>query len=313
MGSVAHLMPPIRNRIKISLPDEFLARLEIQAYSTRAASMLNSQASHPAQRSFIEILDSDLDATEARMPCPISRSLQVGFLAARLRLYSVPLLFRASPRVSENNSDIFSKAIWYKGFHIAIQLATAFEEWIRPGRRDGVESTDESVKVHFPKYYFHALVTAGMYFINLLVIDTNISTPDKLLARNHIKKVFEMLMAQSTEDRDEASRAAEAIDFLSRHIESQSASLDLRESMDGKRPFNVIGSGMKMAGHARNKLRGSEQPNISKISPAGAPELPALQDLAELPLWGDDLFEWNSWLAGMDNSTTMFQVPATTP
>lgn len=313
MTSVAPLMPGVRDNIKSGLPDEFVVLLDIQAYATRAASLLNNQLSHTAQRSFIQILDTDLDAVEARMPSRISASLQIGILAARLRLYSLPLLSRTSRKTTDDGSDALSKAIWYKGFHIAMQLANTFAGWTQSCHEDNNDSTGEKFSIYFPKQYFHALVMAGMYFINLLVIDTNISTPDKLLARNHIKKVYETIMALSREERDEASRAGKAIDFLSRHIEAQSASLELRQSTDGNRPLNIINSGMRMTRHFRSKLRGSEEPHASQVSPASVPELPVFEDFTELPPWGNDLFEWNTWFAGMDNMTTISQTPVTTP
>lgn len=313
MGSVAHLMPGIRNRIRSSLPDKFVAQLDIQAYSIRAISVLNSQTSHLTQGTFIELLQSDLDAVEARMPSPISPILQVGILAARLRLCSLPLLSRTSPRAIEGYSDTVSKAFWYKGFHMAIQLTTVFADVVQPDRMNEVYTAYERINAFSPKHYFQDFVMAGMYFINLLIIDKKISAADKLLAQNHIKKVYETLMAQSNEDRDEASRAAKAIDFLSRHVEVQSASLDLQESTTEKWPLNIINSGMRIAGQVRSKIGGSGRPPESELPPAGIPELPVVQDGTRLPLWEDDPFEWSTWLAGMDNITTMFQTPATTP
>ncbi|KAJ5760532.1 hypothetical protein N7520_007688 [Penicillium odoratum] len=314
MCSVAYLMPGIRNRIRSELPDNFLAVLEIQAYSTRAASILYSQPNNPTQRSFIELLESDLDAVEARIPSPVSPTLQVGILTARLRLYSLPLLSRASSRTIDGYPDTLSNAVWYKGFHTAMQLATVFADSNQPDGVNEAGSADDILSMHSPKYYFHALVMAGMYFINLLVIDKNISVPDKLLAHNHIKKVYEMLMTQSNEDRDEASRAAKAIDFLSRHVELQDTSLDLRESTREKRPLTIIGSGMRMAGEVRSKLGNFELPAECEPEPELAPtnaDMSMFQDGTELPLWGDTLFQWNSWLAGMDTMNTISKTPET--
>lgn len=243
----------------------------------------------------------------------MSVSLQISVLAARLRLYSLPLLSQISPRTTDDCSDALSKAIWYKGFHVAMRLVNTFAEWTQSGRREDYDSTDEMLTIHFPKQYFYALVMAGMYFINLLVIDTNISASDKLLAQNHIKQAYETITAQSTEDRDEASRAGKAIDFLSRHIEPQSGSLELGQSTHGSRPLNIINSGMRMAGQFRSKLHGSGEPDTPANLPAGVSELPAFEDFTGMPPWGDDLFEWNTWFAGTDDMSTLFQMPAATP
>lgn len=306
MASVASLMPGVRDSTRGSLPVDFLALLEVQAHSIRAASLLSNQINNMAQRSFIELLDSDLDAVEAHMPKCMPASLQISILAARLRLYSLPLLSRTPQKTTDDCSDALSKAIWYKGFHIAMRLVHTFAGWTQPGREEDCDSKYEIFNIHFPKQYFYALVMAGMYFINLLVIDTNISDPDKVLAQNHIKQAYETINAQSTEERDEASRAGKAIDFLSRHVKAQSESRELRQSPHGNRSLDIINSGMRMAGQLRSKLRRSGEWNVPENSPAGDSEFPVVEDLTELPAWGADLFEWNTWFAGMDDMTTMF-------
>ncbi|KAJ5877956.1 hypothetical protein N7455_001421 [Penicillium solitum] len=306
MASVASLMPGVRDSTRGSLPDDFLALLEVQAHSIRAACVLSNQINNTAQRSFIELLDNDLDAVEAHRSRCISASLQISILAARLRLYSLPLLSRTSQKTTDDCSDALSKAIWYKGFHIAMRIVHTFAERTQPGREEDCGSTDEMLNIHFPKQYFYALVMAGMYFINLLVIDTNISESYKVLAQNHIKQAYETIGAQSTEERDEASRAAKAIDFLSRHAEAQSGSLELRQPTHGNRSLNIINNGMRMAGQFRSKLRGSGEWDVPENSPDGVSELPVLEDLTELPPWGADLFEWNTWFAGVDDMTAMF-------
>lgn len=312
MASVASLMPRVRDSIRSSLPDDFLTLLEIQAYSIRATSLLNDQVSSTAQRSFIELLDSDLDAVEGRMPRGIYASLRISIAAARLRLYSLPLLSRTSHKTTNDSPDALTKAMWYKGFHVAMQLVDTFSGWTQSSHEANRESTTESFVTHFPKQYLSALVMAGMYFINLLVIDTNISTHDKLLARNHIKKAYETLTAQSTKERDEPYRAGKAIEFLSRHIEAQGVCLELRQPGEGNRPLSIINSGMRMVSHFRSQL-GSQESNVPADLPAGVSGLPMLEDFTDLPPFGDDLFEWNSWFAGMDNISTLFQMPTTTP
>lgn len=306
MASVASLMPRVRDSIRSSFPDDFLALLEIQAYSIRAASLLNDHVSNTTQRSFIELLDSDLDAVEGRMPRRIYASLQISILAARLRLYSLPLLSRNSLKTTSDCPGALTKAIWYKGLHVAMQLVDTFAGWTQLPRGDHRDSTVELLIIHFPKQYLSAVVMAGMYFINLLVIDTNVSTEDKLLVRNYIKKAYETITAQSTEERDEPYRAGKAIEFLSRHIEAQGVALELRQPGDGNRPLNIINNGMRMVGHFRSKLRSSQESNLPEDFPVGSPRLPVLEDFTDLPALGDDLFEWNSWFAGMDNMATFF-------
>ncbi|KAJ5701433.1 hypothetical protein N7488_008981 [Penicillium malachiteum] len=85
-----------------------------------------------------------------------------------------------------------SKAIWYMGFHTAIEIANIFDHSSNASAEISAISI-EPIDVFFPKYYFKILIMAGMYLIIVLAIDKEISAEDKILARNHIKTVYETL------------------------------------------------------------------------------------------------------------------------
>lgn len=295
MGSMAEMMPRIRARVQSILPDEFLIHLDIQGYATRAAALLRNQLAGPFQKSLVELLERDLAAIEARIPNPSHPKVQLSILAARLRLCAFPMLSQMSSE-AEMGVDTLSKAIWYMGFHTAIQITNIFAD--SPSSEDKIyaDAARNLVMIYFPKYYFHILVMAGMYFINNLAIDRNISTNDKLLAQNHIKKIYETLTHWSREPRDEAARVARVIDLLSRHVQTHYLSSELQQTSQETPPMSIITTGMRMAGKLRSNLSAPSSQPSSKSPPAWVSDLPEFLGGIEPSLFENALLEWNTWL-----------------
>lgn len=301
MGVFAEEMIMFRSRVQPSLSDEFLTFLDIQAYATRAASLIGKQSTASSQRSLIGLLERDLASIEARIRSP-SQRVRIGILAARLRLSAIPMISQFPSKADSMCSNTLSKAIWYTGFHTAIQIARIFAESSLLGDANPTNYSSATVTKYFPKHYFQILVMAGMYFINILAIDRHISTDDKILAQNHIKMVFQTLTRWSQEPRDEAGRAARVIDLLSRHIQSHDWSSELQEIPLETAPMSIITNGMRMAGMLRYRLpvpfvQSNTEPAASWESEPGLPEFPEYSG----HLLEDDLLEWNTWLANMDD------------
>lgn len=296
MGMVSQSMPKIRHAIQSSLPKEFLTLLDIQEFTTRAATLLNNPSATSAQRSLIELLERDLASIEARIPDQIHPKIKLGCLAARLRLYTLPLLSQMSLDGQNQKTSSISKAIWYMGFHTAIEIANIFGHSSNVSANMSASST-EPIDVFFPKYYFQILIMAGMYLINVLAIDKEMSAEDKSLARNHIKKVYETLVSWSREPRDEAGRVARVIDLLSRHVQRSDLSSEIQPTANATPPTSIITSGMWMAGRLRSKLFSP----FSQATEAWAPELSEFSTDLEPNLFEDDLIEWNTWLGNLDS------------
>jgi hypothetical protein len=312
MSSVAHLVPGIRDRVRLSLSDEFLAQLEIQSYAIRAAAVLTNQNFNGLQRSLTEILEGDLDALETRIPTQTHLRVHIGILAARLRLCAIPMLSGVSSTTEEQGLDTWSRAVWYKGFHTSIQLVNLFAASTLPGDSTSLNDDQKVITIYCPKNYFYILVTAGMYFINLLAIDGDISTNNRVLAQNHIKMVYEILGHWSRGGRDELSRAAAVIDLLSRHVDAQDPS-KLQETSNTMPTTSVITNGLKMVDKLRN--RGPKPASRLRIDVSS----PQVSDWPDFPggfeqgFLGDDLLEWNTLFANMDGITSLFHTPLPTP
>ncbi|CAI7657420.1 unnamed protein product [Penicillium pancosmium] len=299
MGMVSQSMPKIRHAVHSSLPRDFLTLLDIQEFATRAAMLLSNQSAGSAQRSLIELLERDLASIEARTADQIHPKIKLGCLAARLRLYTLPILSQLSLEAQKRKTNSMSKAIWYIGFHTAIEIANIFGHSSNVGADIPANST-EPIDVFFPKYYFQILIMAGMYLINVLAIDKEMSVEDKNLARNHIKEVYETLVNWSRQPRDEAARVARVIDLLSRHIQVSDLSSDIQPTANATPPTSMITSGMWMAGRLRSKLLSpSSQP--TELAPVWAPELSEFPTDLEQNLFEDDLIEWNAWLGNLDS------------
>lgn len=300
MRMLAQSMPGIRHAVQSSLPGEFSILLDIQDYATRAATLLNEQFAIGTQRSLIELLERDLAAIEARMPHQAHPKIQLGCLAARLRLCALPMLSQTSSNLQPQKLSSMSKALWYTGFHTAIKIANIFGESSIPNEDMSTRFTEQTIDAYFPKHYFQVLIMAGMYIINILAIDSEISAEDKSLARDHIKKVYEALVSWSREPRDEAARVARVIDLLSRHIQASDLSSVLQQTTHPIPPMSIITSGMRMAGQLRKKLHSSS-------SQSNEPIFPWVSEPSEFPtglesdIFEDDLLEWNTWLANLDH------------
>lgn len=298
MGSVATMVTGIRDRVQADLLEEFLIQLEIAGYSTRAAAILNNHGSCSFQKSLIELFEHELGTVEARMPKTVSLTIQLDILAARLRLYALPLLSQMSCKAENKRPDPLEKSVWYKGFHTAIRLTKIFAD---SAQQEGSRSTDESnmVTTHYPKHYFRMLVMAGMYFINFLAIDREVPAHDRSLACIHIKKVNEVLLHWSRHDRDEVVRAARVIELLASHVEAQYPLLHLDEKPHAKPPTSIITNGMRMVGKLRSKQNMSIQQQRPESSQTWMTDLESLPSDPDLIPWaiGDDLSEWNTWLA----------------
>lgn len=300
MGMVSHSMPKIRSAVRSSLPREFFSLLDIQEYTTRAATLLNNPSASMAQRSLIDHLERDLASIEARMPEKPNSKIRLGCLAARLRLHTLPILSQFSSGAQKQKANSMCKALWYIGFHTAIEIANILGHSSNVSANIPASSTEQTIDVFFPKYYFQILIMAGMYLINILAIDEEISAEDKNLARNHIKKVYETLVGWSREPRDEAARVARVIDLLSRHVQGSDLSSDIQLPANVTPPTSMITSGMWMAGRLRSKNFPSfSQPTES--TPTWAPELSEFPTGLEPNLFEDDLMEWNTWLANLDS------------
>ncbi|KAK9247040.1 hypothetical protein V1506DRAFT_572216 [Lipomyces tetrasporus] len=320
MHLIANMETRIRQRVQNYLPEDFLSQSEIQRYSTRAVTVLNNHASYPLQSSLIDLLERDLHVVGDKLLNPISLTVQIDFLAAKLRLYSLPLLSK-QPSEMDNYPDTLSRAVWYKGFHIAVQLADMFtkstqRECSTPinGPEGQQTQLSDKITIFYPKHYFRVLVMAGMYLLNFLAIYHEISAEDKTLARNRIKQVYETLMHWSRSERDEYARSAKIIELLSRHAEDQNSSPHFSEAYTKPSPC-IIDNGMKIVRKIRLKHIASTnkeptQPQMSDLQPTSMTGLPGLQD-GSVPFWDDDLTsEWNAWLSDADDIMELLHSPS---
>lgn len=312
MSSVAHLMPGIRDRVRSTLSDEFLAQLEIQNHAMRAATVLTNHTFNGLQRSFIEILENDLDTLETRMPTQTHLRIYIGILASRLRLCAIPMLSRVSSTTEEQGPDTWSRAIWYRGFHTSVQLVNLFADSALSGDATPTGG-QKAVTIYCPKIYFYILMTAGMYFINLVATDGDISTNNRVLAQNHIKRVYEILLHWSRESRDEMSRAAAVIDLLSHHVDAQDPSKLQETPSTMPTTTSVITNGLKMVDQLRNKLLKPVSRLRADVSSPQASDWPDFSDGLEQGFLGDDLLEWNTLFPNMDGITSLFHTPLPTP
>ncbi|GAD96987.1 conserved hypothetical protein [Paecilomyces variotii No. 5] len=313
MGSVSTMVTGICERLRGDISEETLFQIDIAGYSARAAAVLNTHSSCSLQNSLTSLLEHELDVLETRMPQCVSVPSQVDLLAARTRLYALPLLSQTSRKPETQHPDPLEKAIWYKGLHVAIRLANIFADSAQPGTSRSNGELPDRVTPYYPKHYFRVLVMAGMYFINFLAIDRDIPTHERTLARVHIEKVKKTLLHWSHHEMDEEARVARMIELLSRHVEVQDPSQQLDEEPQAKPPTSVITNGMKMAGKFRRTWHPSYREQRSDTSSASTGAMAEPPSDVDPTAWiGYDMSEWNSWFTNVDNIINMFQSPMPT-
>lgn len=312
MGAVSAMVTGICERLRGDIPEETLFQVDIASYSTRAAAVLKTHNSCSLQNSLTGLLEHELDELESRTPQCVSAPIQVDLLAARTRLYALPLLSRTSVKPEIEHPDPMDKAVWYKGLHVAVRLANIFAGSAQEERSRSSSGTDERVNPYYPKHYFRVLVMAGMYFINFLAIDRDIPAHERTLARVHIEKVREALLHWSRHEMDEEARAARILELLVHHVEVQDPSQQLDEEPQAKPPTSVITNAMKMAGKFRRTWHTSSREQRSDTSSSLTGSMTELPGDVDPTSWtGYDVSEWNSWFANMDNILNMFQSPMT--
>ena len=296
MSLVAHLEPLARQRLAGHVPESFLLRAEIQHCSIRAVTLLNNQPSSSLQNSLIDLLEQDLDKIGGRLPESTPPSVRVDLLATKLRLFAVSLLTRKSEE--EAAVDAISRAVWYKGFHVALQLVEIFYETVEQRKTSEAAVTSAS-----PKHYFRILVTAGLYLLKIIAIDPDISSQDKILARNRIKQVHEILLKGSNSEIHEHARAAAMIALMSKHAEDQNSVPYFKEESTGVAP-SILVNGLEIHGNIRHlnatNVSPGKEPDTSRDASDPPDAMPMMEGLSFQDGWvpplGDDWANaWDSW------------------
>jgi hypothetical protein len=248
-----------------------------------------------------------LHNVEDRLLASAKLTLRLDILSAKLRVYAAQAAHSLSHhRRSVESPEASTKDVWYKGFHVALQIAHLATE---PEQGGGLTPADdaqaERLTLFYPKHYFQKVVVATVYLITFIAIVRDIPARDKTLARNRIKQVFESFMAKSTADYDEPARTAMVFELLSRYAEDEAAVPFFLEVAADSSPaalhnaVKVVAKIRRAAPHnkpftAADQSQASAQ---SQASDAGA-------DISVFQHEGDPLVDngfvmsdWDNWMA----------------
>lgn len=298
MNSVASRETTVRQRVLSHLPEDFIAQLEFQRYLIRASAVLINNVSSPLQNSLVDLLELDLNSVQDRLLPSANLTLRIDLLSAKLRLYSAPLpSFHGR---SVENPEAATREIWYKGFHVALQLAYIFTE---PEQRGdlalAVVAQPEKVPITLPKHYFRVLITTTVYLITFIAIVRDVPSHDKTLARNRIKQIFEFYMSKSRADDDEAARTGMLVELLSQHAEDDSSASFFKEVTEVSSPAAMDNAKMIAA-----KIRRATPQSTSVTSSAEQSQMPDPE--AEVPEKHQDggpfldsglVSDWDAWVS----------------
>lgn len=259
MSLVAGRLPIVKSHTQSQFSDEFWARCELQQHSIRVFTTLYGiSSSNQLQISLLGLLERDLDSLGANIKTHVSQRHHINFLAAKLRLCSIPSLTSSSREV-EKTSNTQEWAAWYRGFQAAIQLTTIYTSlrscYPRPPV-DELLSHDLQERgteiVHYPKHLFRVLCISGMYLAKFIAVGRDIQPQERTLARNKIKEVYETFLTWSNEELDEPFRTARMIRLLSRHAEDTISSKYF--SNDGGDPSaTIVDDSLRIARKIRDR------------------------------------------------------------
>ena len=301
MSSTAKVAHLVEQRIQDDVPSEFWSLCALQRCAIRAAAVLNSASGDQPQSSLLNVLENDLEDAVLSLPQPLSLPVHIDFLASKLRLHTIPLLSRTA-LCSDDDARVMARATWYKGFQAAVQLISLFmgSQGSAASHAGASEpqiqcSEDpETVNNTYPKHYFRILVVTGMFLTKLLAVDHNISAQDRILARNHIKSVYEVLRAISTEEMDEFDRAAHFIGLLSQHAEDSASSAFFQEPASGPSP-TIVDDSVRIAQKIRRKEPGEAPSEPSYVPQGSLPEAgPAPATVSSFDPQ-DLVMGWDNW------------------
>lgn len=259
MSLVAGRLPIVKSHLQSHFSDEFWARCELQQHSMRVFTTLHGvHSSSQMQLSLLGLLERDLDLLGADIKTRVSQRYHIDFLAARLRLCSIPSLTSSSKELGKT-TNTQEWATWYRGFHAAIQLTTIYTSlrscFLQPPTDELVPhelQKREAETVHYPKHFFRVLCIAGMYLAKFLAVGRDIQPHERTLARNKIKEVYEFFLAWSKEELDEPFRTARMIRLLSRHAEDKVSS-EYFTNDSGDPSATVVNDSLRIARKIRER------------------------------------------------------------
>jgi hypothetical protein len=310
MSFVAGQLPGIKQYAQTYFSNEFWSRCELQQYSIQASASLQGITPSLLHTSLLGLLEKDLDSLGDRILSPFHLRVQINFLAAKLRLCAIPLLTLRF-REEKTGPNTQTKAIWYKGFHAALQIASIYSDFRHhnssllaniPAPQEIQNS--EVITVHYPKHFFCVLSVAGMYLVKFLAIETDLQPEERILARNKIKEVYETFIALSSEEMDEHFRTARMIRLLSRHAEDKTSSAYFSD-VSGDLNTTIIEDSLRIAKKIRERTAADSQTtdrpmqstnsNLPKLKESSEEDAVRLESHTRCSINQALPFEWNDW------------------
>ncbi|UKZ86520.1 uncharacterized protein TrAFT101_002345 [Trichoderma asperellum] len=289
MSLVTGRLPIVKSYTQSHFSDEFWARCELQQHSIRVFTTLyDNSSTKQLQMSLVGLLERDLDSLGANIKTRVSQRYHIDFLAAKLRLCSIPSLTLISKEVETSNTQEW--AAWYRGFHVAIQLTTIYTS-LRScyPQRPAEELLSHELQVHgaetvhYPKHFFRVLCISGMYLAKFLAVGCDTQPQERTLARNKIKEVYENFLAWSKEELDEPFRTARMIGLLSRHAEDKISS-EYFSNDSGDPSATIVDDSLRIAKKIRERTAATQ---ADTDKPEGQPRLPRPDAISS---------EWSDWL-----------------
>jgi hypothetical protein len=201
---------------------DFVAKTQVQRQSVKSALLLSSLKDDGGCLSFVQILLKDLDDVKEYYRDTWVVEAELVLLGVQLNIYAfqlqqIPVEQQGSFASSEYENS--KKILMQRGFTAAVRLIHKFSEITIQSNaalpRPSQEALSFSTR-HLPKHYFTLLLFATSFIFKATVSNLGSNTFDNDIASNHIRLTHRILLSNSSEPMDEASRAARMIEVLSK-------------------------------------------------------------------------------------------------
>lgn len=202
---------------------DFAAQLEIQRQIASYTTVLSSDQALLNSSSAIQMYDRELSAIPSHFKEQWTRLCEFSLLVAKLHLYMLVILSARSEQASTAKSKVAGPQnsvgiCLLKGFHTAIKMISLYSQILDDIARNPPQDTDiQPTHWVLPKSYHLSFAQATFFLLRFTTSGSQFPEADRDIARNHIRLSHDIYLRLSQRPEDEAQRAAQVIETLSRN------------------------------------------------------------------------------------------------
>ncbi|CAK7237285.1 hypothetical protein SEUCBS140593_009907 [Sporothrix eucalyptigena] len=314
MGAVTPLATNVQKQLAAvtseSLPETFVARLELQTVLFRSytvlkdaavasmASLQSTAAGFSARNPLLDVLERELDAFEQKWSSSsegkVPFLIKMDLLAARLRLRAPLLMPLSSPGPNSGGinleSDVFVEAAWQKTVHYAGQIVQLMTDFLLEGSTfeevDGPEGSRSRRRVIaaekrcLPKHYYRILLMAVFALLIYVMLHPrgrqgeNATARDDVFecARAYARQAPDLIQGLARHPSDEHGRCARFLGLVAHYLDDEALADEFARALEASPVTDIIEVGIKASWAIRQRLRRKYLEGPDRDLPRSQPE-----------------------------------------